>query len=67
MLNPSKQYNKNGFIEFDKHIFKLGNDEQTDLNDKIKNRTNPIKGLLLTTLLQKKSTLLANDLNLFYI
>lgn len=24
-------YKKNGFIEFDKHIFKLGNDEQTDL------------------------------------
>ena len=22
---------KNGFIEFDKHLFKLGNDEQTDL------------------------------------
>jgi ribosomal protein S18 acetylase RimI-like enzyme len=24
-------YKKNGFVEFDKHIFKLGNDEQTDL------------------------------------
>jgi ribosomal protein S18 acetylase RimI-like enzyme len=24
-------YKKNGFIEFDQHIFKLGNDEQTDL------------------------------------
>lgn len=24
-------YKKNGFIEFDKHLFKLGNDEQTDL------------------------------------
>ncbi|MFC5872741.1 spermine/spermidine N-acetyltransferase [Chryseobacterium arachidis] len=24
-------YKKNGFIEFDKHIFRLGNDEQTDL------------------------------------
>ncbi|MDL2277713.1 GNAT family N-acetyltransferase [Parabacteroides sp. OttesenSCG-928-G07] len=24
-------YRKNGFIEFDKHIFNLGNDEQTDL------------------------------------
>jgi len=24
-------YKKNGFEEFDKHIFKLGNDEQTDL------------------------------------
>lgn len=24
-------YKKNGFIEFDKHIFKLGNDEQTDI------------------------------------
>jgi ribosomal protein S18 acetylase RimI-like enzyme len=24
-------YKKNGFVEFDKHIFKLGNEEQTDL------------------------------------
>lgn len=24
-------YRKNGFVEFDKHIFKLGDDEQTDL------------------------------------
>lgn len=24
-------YKKNGFVEFDTHIFKLGNDEQTDL------------------------------------
>lgn len=24
-------YKKNGFIEFDKHVFKLGDDEQTDL------------------------------------
>ena len=24
-------YKKNGFIEFDRHIFKLGNDEQTDI------------------------------------
>ncbi len=24
-------YRKNGFVEFDKHIFRLGNDEQTDL------------------------------------
>lgn len=28
-------YKKNGFIEFDKHIFKLGNDEQTDLMMKL--------------------------------
>ncbi len=26
-----KFYQKNGFVEFDKHIFKLGNDEQTDI------------------------------------
>jgi ribosomal protein S18 acetylase RimI-like enzyme len=26
-----KFYKKNGFIEFDKHIFKLGDDEQTDI------------------------------------
>lgn len=24
-------YKKNGFVEFDKHIFKLGNEEQTDI------------------------------------
>ena len=29
-------YKKNGFIEFDKHIFKLGNDEQTDIMMKLK-------------------------------
>lgn len=28
-------YKKNGFIEFDKHIFKLGNDEQTDVMMKL--------------------------------
>ena len=28
-------YKKNGFIEFDKHIFKLGDDDQTDLMMKI--------------------------------
>lgn len=29
-------YTKNGFIEFDKHIFRLGNDEQTDIMMKLK-------------------------------
>ncbi|RKR05404.1 ribosomal protein S18 acetylase RimI-like enzyme [Flavobacterium sp. 90] len=29
-------YKKNGFVEFDKHIFRLGNDEQTDIMMKIK-------------------------------
>ncbi len=29
-------YKKNGFIEFDKHIFKLGDDEQTDIMMKLK-------------------------------
>jgi ribosomal protein S18 acetylase RimI-like enzyme len=29
-------YRKNGFAEFDKHIFKLGNDVQTDLMMKLK-------------------------------
>ena len=29
-------YKKNGFIEFGKHIFKLGNDEQTDIMMKLK-------------------------------
>ena len=28
-------YKKNGFKEFDKHIFKLGNDEQTDIMMKL--------------------------------
>lgn len=31
-------YKKNGFVEFDKHIFKLGNDEQTDIMMKLKLR-----------------------------
>lgn len=29
-------YKKNGFEEFDKHIFKLGNDQQTDIMMKLK-------------------------------
>lgn len=29
-------YKKSGFVEFDKHIFKLGNDEQTDIMMKLK-------------------------------
>lgn len=29
-------YEKNGFVEFDKHLFKLGDDEQTDLMMKLK-------------------------------
>lgn len=29
-------YRKNGFVEFDKHIFVLGDDEQTDLMMKLK-------------------------------
>ena len=29
-------YKKNGFVEFDKHIFKLGDDEQTDIIMKLK-------------------------------
>lgn len=29
-------YKKNGLIEFDKHIFQLGNDEQTDIMMKVK-------------------------------
>jgi ribosomal protein S18 acetylase RimI-like enzyme len=31
-------YRKNGFVEFDKHIFKLGDDEQTDIMMKLKLR-----------------------------
>ncbi|MBE8720785.1 GNAT family N-acetyltransferase [Sphingobacterium pedocola] len=29
-------YKRNGFVEFDKHIFKLGNDEQTDIMMRLK-------------------------------
>ena len=29
-------YKKNGFVEFDKHIFQLGNDKQTDIMMKMK-------------------------------
>ena len=29
-------YEKNGFVAFDKHVFKLGNDEQTDIMMKLK-------------------------------
>lgn len=29
-------YQKNGFVKFDEHIFKLGNDEQTDIMMKLK-------------------------------
>jgi ribosomal protein S18 acetylase RimI-like enzyme len=28
-------YKKNGFVEFDKHVFKLGNDNQTDIMMKL--------------------------------
>jgi len=35
-----KFYRKNGFVEFDKHLFKLGNDEQTDIMMKL--NLNPI-------------------------
>jgi ribosomal protein S18 acetylase RimI-like enzyme len=33
-------YKKNGFVEFDKHIFKLGNDEQTDTMMKLQLKHN---------------------------
>lgn len=33
-------YRKNGFIEFNKHIFKLGNDNQTDIMMKLKLKEN---------------------------
>jgi ribosomal protein S18 acetylase RimI-like enzyme len=33
-------YNKNGFVTFDKHIFVLGNDQQTDLLMKLPIKTN---------------------------
>jgi ribosomal protein S18 acetylase RimI-like enzyme len=33
-------YKKNGFVPFDKHIFKLGNDEQTDIMMKLELKTN---------------------------
>ena len=30
-LNAINFYQKNGFVEFGKHVFKLGSDEQTDI------------------------------------
>lgn len=33
-------YKKNGFVEFDKHIFKLGDDEQVDIMMKLQLRDN---------------------------
>ena len=29
-------YKKNGFVEFDKHVFKFGNEDQTDIMMKLK-------------------------------
>lgn len=34
-MRAIKFYKKNGFAEFDRHIFKLGNDEQTDIMMKL--------------------------------
>ena len=34
-LKAINVYKKNGFVVFDKHLFKLGNDEQTDLMMKL--------------------------------
>ena len=36
-------YKKNGFVEFHKHIFKLGNDEQTDIMMKLQLKQNPTR------------------------
>lgn len=33
-------YKKNGFVEFDKHIFRLGDDEQTDIMMKLNLKNN---------------------------
>jgi ribosomal protein S18 acetylase RimI-like enzyme len=33
-------YKKNGFVEFDKHVFKLGDDEQTDIMMKLELKNN---------------------------
>jgi ribosomal protein S18 acetylase RimI-like enzyme len=33
-------YKKNGFVEFDKYVFKLGDDEQTDIMTKLKLNNN---------------------------
>lgn len=35
-LRAIRFYGKNGFVAFDKHMFKLGNDEQTDIMMKLK-------------------------------
>jgi ribosomal protein S18 acetylase RimI-like enzyme len=36
-------YRKNGFEEFDKHIFRLGNEEQTDIMMKLDLKTHKMK------------------------
>jgi ribosomal protein S18 acetylase RimI-like enzyme len=37
-------YKKNGFVEFDKHIFKLGDDEQTDIMMKLQLKNKIVLG-----------------------
>jgi ribosomal protein S18 acetylase RimI-like enzyme len=39
-LRAMNFYKKNGFVEFDKHIFKLGDDEQTDIMMKLRLKDN---------------------------
>lgn len=70
-------YHKNGFIPFDRHIFKLGNDEQTDIMMKLEfliERTNPFDKLaeLVAQLsniyanVAKQHQLTLNELNFLY-
>lgn len=40
-LRAIEFYKKNGFVAFDKHIFKLGDDEQTDIMMKLDMSGNP--------------------------
>ena len=39
-------YKKNGFVEFDRHIFKLGDDEQTDFMMRLDLRAATVKELI---------------------
>jgi len=41
-IRAKKFYQKNGLVEFDKHIFKLGNDVQTDIMMKLVMKDNNI-------------------------
>lgn len=50
-------YRKNGFKEFDKHIFRLGNEEQTDIMMKLDLKSNTMKTEFFIKSFEELSTL----------